>query len=328
VEGAIAEPLAKTRTILLNQLGEALTSAAPPIKVLFSFNINPLSTIPHQNLVEQGLKRDDLFTVVFDQVMTDSARFADVVLPATTFLEHDEMSRGYGAYVLHRSRPVMPPVGESRSNASVFLELIGRLGLGRQTDPNSPDDLVSAILRETPDGERLAQDLAAQNHASPGHGQSFIQMKDVMPLTPDGRIHLFPETLESESVRGLYVPVPEEVDERFPFALISPATSMSISSSLAQTTNRPAHVMIHPSDAQSFGIKDGDSVSLSNALGEVIVLAKLSTQVRRGVLSLAKGLWAKHTTNGKTSNALCPDTLSDIGQGACFNDARVALARV
>ena len=113
----ISGPEAPTRTINMNRLGEALTTTtARPIHLLFVYNSNALMTTPNQSLVRRGLEREDLFTIVFDQVLTDTARYADLVLPATTFLEHRELARGYGSYVLHSIAPVIAPVGEARSN--------------------------------------------------------------------------------------------------------------------------------------------------------------------------------------------------------------------
>src|SRR4029077_20521854 len=141
-----AEPPA-VRTLNMNRLGRLLTgNLEPPIGLLFVYNSNPLATLPNQRQVRAGLAREDLFTVVFDPVLTDTARYADVVLPATTFLEHTELRAGYGAAVLQKSVPVVPPVGEARPNHEVFLELCRRLGLARPGDAESPGDFVRAAV--------------------------------------------------------------------------------------------------------------------------------------------------------------------------------------
>src|SRR5207253_2573313 len=135
-------------------LGETLAGGnGSPVDLLFVYNANPLATVPNQEKVRAGLSREDLFTVVFDPVMTDTALYADVVLPATTFLERDEMSRGYGAMVLQEARAVIPPVGESRPNHEVFAELTRRAGLSRPNDPESAAQMTQAILRGSPSGE-------------------------------------------------------------------------------------------------------------------------------------------------------------------------------
>src|SRR5258708_11301672 len=120
-----------TRLVNMNHLGRALLEyAAPPVKMLFVYNCNPLATMPDQNRVLEGLKRDDLFTVVYEQVVTDTARYADVLLPATTFLENYDIAKGYGPISLQIVKPVIEPTGAARANAEAFSELAARLGVG------------------------------------------------------------------------------------------------------------------------------------------------------------------------------------------------------
>src|SRR5262249_36814349 len=140
-----AEPA--TRTVNMNRLGEALGwSGSESVDLLFVYNSNPMMTIPAQEKIRKGLLREDLFTVGFDPVLTDTARYADVVLPATTFLERRELSRGYGALVLQDAPAVIPPVGEARPNHEVFAELCRRTGVFREGDAESADDIARAIL--------------------------------------------------------------------------------------------------------------------------------------------------------------------------------------
>ncbi|MGH2628125.1 MAG: molybdopterin-dependent oxidoreductase, partial [Anaerolineales bacterium] len=136
---AAGEPPADTREINMNLLGEALLSEEDPIRLLFVYNSNPLATLPNQEKVRAGLAREDVFTVVFDPVLTDTARYADVVLPAATFLEREELRRGYGAFALQEAKAVIPPVGESRPNHEVFAELCRLTGLTRPGDPETAE---------------------------------------------------------------------------------------------------------------------------------------------------------------------------------------------
>ena len=143
------EPETTTRIVNMNRLGEVLTgTTSPPVKVLFVYNNNALVTSPDQNRIQKGLEREDLFTVVFDQVRTDTARYADVILPATTFLEHYDIARGYGNYALQLVKPVIEPVGESRPNVVVFGELAARLGVGTEEDETDTLLRVAAGLPE------------------------------------------------------------------------------------------------------------------------------------------------------------------------------------
>ena len=326
---AARAPVPPAREINMNRLGEVLTgSIAPPVKVLFVYNANPLATIPCQQKVLAGLEREDLFTIVFDQIMTDTAAYADLILPASTFLERREMSRGYGAMVLQDSPPVIPPVGESRSNHEVFGTLCRRMGLSRAGDPETEDEVVEAIFQAHPEGRRYRQQLHAEGIATPGTGYAPLPFVDYLPWTSDGKIHLFPEELDRSSRGGLYTYEDDPATERFPLALISPASARTISSTFGQLEAREARLEIHPEDARRRGVEDGEIIRVFNQLGEVVVRARITTSIRQGVVLLPKGLWRRHTRNAATSNTLSPDTLSDFGGGACFNDARVEISRL
>lgn len=327
-----AEPETATRVLNMNRLGEILTGAHepvldPPVQALFVYNSNALATTPDQERVRAGLAREDLFTVVFDQVWTDTARWADVVLPATTFLEHREIHRGYGALVLHDSRPVIAPVGEARPNREVFTELCRRLGLDRPDDPEDDEALRAALLGSHPQGHRLDADLAGDGIAFSYTGSPPVQMVDVHPRTADGKVHLVPEALDREAPQGLYGYREDPASERFPLALISPATRRTISSTLGEVRRAQVSLEIHPDDAATRGLATGDRVRVWNELGEVVCRVQISNDQRPGVVCLPKGLWSHHTENGATSNALVPATLTDLAGGACFNDARVEVAR-
>jgi len=259
--------------------------------------------------------------------MTDTARYADVVLPATTFLEHHELRSGYGAMVVQRSRPVIAPVGEARPNYEVFAALCDRLGLSRADDPRTPDELVAAVLAASPGGERLAAALVASDiaEATPIDPVPFV---DHRPRTPDGRIQLCPAALDAESPVGLYGYRLLADDPRWPLTLISPASAKMISSTFGQLVPGPAAVVLHPDDAMPRGIRPGDRVRVHGEFGEVRCVAAVSDEMRRGVAMLPKGLWSRHTEDGATANTLCPDGLTDLGGGATFNDARVDVERL
>ena len=164
--------------------------------------------------------------------------------------------------------------------------------------------------------------------AAPDCGAAPVQFVDAFPQTPDRKIHLVPEALDREAARGLYAFQEDPGGERFPLALISPATSRTISSTLGQLVRESAALEMHPQDAAARRIAGGDPVRVWNELGEVRVAARLSPDLRPGVVHLPKGLWSRHTLSGTTANALAPDTLTDVGQGACFNDARVEVEKI
>jgi anaerobic selenocysteine-containing dehydrogenase len=327
-EAAIGEPEPPTRAVNMNLLGEALlTYDAPPVEVLFVYNSNALATTPDQERVRAGLLRDDLFTVVFDQVRTDTVAYADVVLPATAFLEHRELSRGYGAYVMHRIEPVAEAPGEARPNYEVFAALTHRLGLARPGDAEDPSAFERALLGAREENRVALAALDGAGIAAAPCGEAPILLVDTFPRTSDGKIHLVPPDLDREAPLGLYGYQPDPATAAAPLALISPATNRTISSTFGHLWRARVALEMHPDDAAQRGLDNGDTVRVWNELGEVVTALRLSPDVVPGVVSLPKGLWARHTDNGRTANALAPATLSDLGGNACFNDARVEVAR-
>jgi len=315
-------PEPNTRLVNMNHLGRALTEYTDPrVEMLFVYNCNPLATMPDQNRVLKGLTRDDLFTVVYEQVFTDTARYADVLLPATTFLENYDIAKSYGPITLQLVRPVIEPVGEARANAEVFSDLAARLGIG---EPEEETDTLLRIAGRLP--ESLSVELLETGSVTPPFGGAPIQFVDVFPLTPDRKIDLFPAALDAGAPAGLYGYQPDPASDKYPLALISPASEKSVSSTLAELRQRVAVLQMHPADAQARGLATDDPVRVFNDRGEVQCPVALNPDIRPGTVSLPKGLWRKSTYNGSTSNALVPDSLTDLGGGACFNDARVQVA--
>jgi anaerobic selenocysteine-containing dehydrogenase len=316
-----------TRAINMNHVGRLLNEPeGTPIKLLFVYNCNPAATLPNQTRVLKGLERDDLFTVVFDQVFTDTAFYADVVLPATTFLEHYEFVRSYGPISLQLARPIIEPVGESRSNPEVFADLIRRAGLDREADPADELEAMLQVLEglPAPHGDELRERSRA---TAPFDGRP-IQFVDVMPRTSDGKVHLFPEHLDREAPRGLYTFQPDPATNSYPLALISPASERTVSSTLGELSRPAVRVDLSPEDARERDIADGDLVRMFNDQGEVRLKARVTPLIRRGTVAMPKGVWRRSVTNGLTSNALVPDSLTDLGGGACFNDARVQIQKL
>ena len=326
---AIGEPEATTRRINMNLVGqELLERRDPPITVLFIYNNNSLATLPRQESVRRGLLRQDLFTVVFDQVMTDTARYADIVLPATSFLEHHELMRGYGSYGFQEVRPVIARVGESRPNCEVFSELCRRLGLYRPGDAENSEALREALLAAHPMGDAGLRALTGGELVPPPSGLAPVQFVDELPRTSDRKAHLVPADLDAEAPGGLYAYRDDPGGADAPLALISPSTERTISSTLGSLHRHQVPLDMHADDARARSIADGDRVRVFNGYGEVRCLARISAEMRPGVVCLPKGLWSHNTLNGATANALAPDTLTDLGGGACFNDARVQVERL
>lgn len=321
----IGTPDTDARIVNMNHLGRELTETAnPPVKLLFVYNCNPAATMPDQHRVLRGLEREDLFTVVFEQAMTDTALYADVVLPATTFLEGYDFAKGYGPINLALAQPVVEPVGEARSNADVFGELCERLGLLAGDEPRGELDLLVRVLDALPG--TTGRELRDGQRPEPPCGSAPIQFVDVFPNTPDRKIDLFPAALDAEAPAGLYAFQPDPATARYPLTLISPSSDRTISSTLGELPRPDVKLQMHPSDAAARGLADGDMVRIFNALGEVQCPLQVVPTMKTGTVGLPKGLWRRSTHNGFTGTALVPDTLTDLGGGACFNDARVEVA--
>ncbi len=328
-ERLAAFPEAPTRVINMNQLGRALTEPLdPPVRALFVYDCNPAVTVPEQNRIQRGLERQDLFTVVFDQVMTDTARYADVLLPATTFLEHTEVSGSYGTYSLMLSEPVIPPVGEAKPNEVVFAMLARAMGLDGAEFDDDTEALARQVLAAVAaplDGERTLEGLRrARRVGFEFPGPSPVQFGTVFPNTPDRKARLSPEALGPD----LYRYLPDPGTAAYPLALISPATGKTISSTFGEFNLEQAHLSLHPADAGPRGIREGDRVRVFNDLGSVEVRARLSDKLLPGVVDLPKGIWRKATLNGSVGTALVPDSITRVSGGACFNDARVQVSRL
>ncbi|MBM4258282.1 MAG: hypothetical protein FJ147_20600 [Deltaproteobacteria bacterium] len=317
----------QTRVINQTQLGEALNSdLQPPIKGLFVYNCNPAVTVPDQNAVLRGLAREDLFTVVSEQVMTDSAKYADILLPAVTFLEQYEIKRAYGSYVVSGVQPVIPPVGEAKANEEMFA-LLGR-AMGWQHEPFYWDTAtsmqkVAATLKLDRQVANLSAWRAGKAQRYDFPGERPVQFDTVAPRTSDGKIHLTPAALGKTPFRYQTVH-----DTRFPLALISPSNNKMITSTFGEFNYPELWLMLHPEDATARGISTGDTVRVFNSLGEVHCRAKINADVRSGVVHMPKGAWQKSSRNGSTSTALCPSHVNDVGGGACFNDARVQVEKI
>jgi anaerobic selenocysteine-containing dehydrogenase len=324
----MTDPEPPTRAINMNKIGRILTEPeGAPVNVLFVYNCNPVAILPDQRRVIRGLEREDLFTVVFDQVMTDTAMYADVVLPATTFLEHYDFAKGYGPVTLQLGKPVIDTVGESRSNTDVFMDLVRRLDLSIDGDPADDLEAMLSVLANLP--QPIADDLRENWIAKhPPQGGRPVQFVNVFPKTADRKADLFPAALDKQAPMGLYGFQPDPATSEYPLALISPASERTISSTLGELPRPDVMLDIHPDDAEPRGIADGDAIRVFNALGEMQIKARLTHLVRPGLVSMPKGVWRRHTANGYTTNALTPDSLSDLGGGACFNDARVEVSRV
>ncbi|HEY3805073.1 MAG TPA: molybdopterin-dependent oxidoreductase [Kofleriaceae bacterium] len=326
-ETAIGEPLHGARHVNMCDIARTLREVSDPrVEALFVFNANPAATAPEQASLVAELAREDLFVVVHEQVWTDTAQLADVVLPATSFLEHRDLRRGYGTMRMFDSPAVATPPGEARSNNQMFGALLERLGLVRPGDAMTDDELVASTFAASEHGGELRDQIAKHGVAQPIGEPRPIPFVDVFP--PSGRVHFVSPELDRDALGGLYVYKPDPKSDEFPLALISPALATQITSTFGQLRTTPAAIEMSPDDAAARGIASGDLVRVWNALGEVHCAAKVSPDVRAGVCVINKGLWRKHSRNGFTANALVPGRFADLGGQGAWNDARVQVERI
>src|SRR5262249_33270559 len=204
-------------------------------------------TVPDQGHILRGLSREDLFTVVFDQVHTDTASYADVILPATTFLEQYDFTRAYGVVSMLLTQPVVDPIGEARSNADAFADLGRRLGLFEEDEPRAELEALVDVLDGLP--QEIGSSLKANGVATPLWNGAPVQFVDVFPRTPDKKVHLFPDELDREAPLGLYAYQPDPATSDFPLALISPSSDRTISSTLGELPRPDVKLLLHPDDA-------------------------------------------------------------------------------
>lgn len=322
---ADAAPL-QTREINMNLLGKVLLEEKnPPVQALFVYNCNPVATVPNQNAIIAGLQREDLFTVVFEQVMTDTAVFADILLPAVTFLEQKEIKKAYGSYALQYMEPVIAPRGEAKPNEVVFAMLGRAMGWTDKAFNENTESYLRRAVNAIGGMGKIDFDTLQKERIAffDFPGRRPIQFETALPWTSDGKVHLVPKALGDNPFEYL-----AEQANGFPLVLISPATDKLISSSLGEFNLPELFVTLHPTEARSRSLKNGDMVRVYNHGGEVHCRIKVSEMIRPGVAVMPKGAWRKASANGQTATALAPDTLSAVGGGACFNDARVEVVRL
>jgi anaerobic selenocysteine-containing dehydrogenase len=322
---------AGTRTLNIVDVGAHLLDPAltPPIQALFIYNHNPVVVHPEQNRFRRGLAREDLFVVGCDVVMTDSLAYADVVLPACSHFEHDDLFPAYGQHWLQRAEPVIPRQGQALPNTEIFRRLAARFGFTDPAFTAGDAELMDAAVDSTdPRLRGIAPSRLPTEAPLPMqvNGSDAVLFVNVVPKTPSGKVELASSYLATRYDARL--PGYRAVDSAYPLMLISPASDRRVTSTfggLPANDDTPTLDM-HPDDARARGLRDGARVRVWNDLGEVRLPLHVTTTVPPGVVSSLKGAWLRTSDNGQTVSALCPAHHADISDGACYNDARVEVA--
>ena len=319
------------RTLNMSTIGDDLlrpTSAqfGPAVEALIVYNSNPVSVAPESGKVVAGFARDDLFTVVLEHFQTDTADYADYILPATTQLEHWDVHMSYGHTDVLLNRPAIAPLGECKPNTQIFRELAARMGF---SDPCFADDdltLCRSAYGDTVDFDLLLrQGFAALDLPEAPFAQGGFP-------TPSGRCELASPSLATSGLDPLpnYLPNHEAWGNsaRYPLAMISPPARNFLNStfvnvaSLRATEGQPL-VEIHPNDAQARGIQSGDTGRVFNDRGSYRCKAEVCARARPGVVNALGVWWRKFGLNGTNVNQLTSQALTDIGQGPTFYDCLV-----
>jgi len=310
-----------TRSININQLGKALTESSPPIKSLYVYHSNPAAVCPDQNNVIKGLEREDLFTVVHERFLTDTARYADIILPATSSLEHSDIYSAYGHYCLRRVQRVIEPIGQSRSNWEVFQLLAKKLGFEDSFFSLSADELIDSLIAnasgwlDEPAKKRLAQGELVE---LPLPIDYKIQFK-----TPSGKIEIF-NPRETETLPNYFQP---HGGENSLWLMTAPSVYGLNSSFLERKDlldkRQAMTLLMNPEDAAARKLHDRQAVIAYNTYGEVGFLLAVTAKVPAGIV-VAEGVWDfNHAMNGRTVNALVSPRLTDKAAGSTFYDTKV-----
>jgi anaerobic selenocysteine-containing dehydrogenase len=334
-------PQPAPRVVNMIKLGRVLTDDAlrPRVRSLYVYNSNPAAVCPDQERVLRGLARDDLFTVVHEQVLTDTTRYADLVLPATTSMEHLDVYRSYGQAYVQLALPVLPRQGEARPNWEVFGALANALGVAREHYAKTPETLVRELLAT---GDASMRGITYERLRDEGWVRlnlpvPYLPFADGAP-TASGKVELYSAALAVAGQPGLpsYVPLAEGPDNaglaaRYPLQCIVPPNRFFLNSSFSQSARLrrrqgPPAVFITPADAARRGIADGDRVRVFNDRGAAYFRARLSDVTRDGVV-VAEGLWWHRLQDGGRSvNVLTSDRTADMGGGPTFHSNLVEVA--
>ena len=321
-----------------------------PIKALFVYNSNPGAVAPDGNQVLKGLARDDLFTVVHDVFITDTARYADIVLPATTSPEHDDINRSYGHYDVVINRRAIDPVGESLANTEMFRRLARVMAnvcpeISALNDPSLAETDESMIRHALDWSHKSLAGLSFETLERDGFLRMNYPRKDgfVVPFaeggfpTPSGKCEFYSETLAKRGFDPLptYFPSHESEDSavagQFPLALNTPPARNFLNSTfgnieeLAKPYGAPK-VQLNPTDAAARKLNDGQWVRVFNGRGVMKLAAQVTEGTRPGVATILWGHWRDHPGADGFVNDLTSQALSDIGGGATFYDCRVEVA--
>lgn len=349
------------RVVNMSRLGHALTELGadpregPRVHALFVYNSNPGAVAPNQNAVRRGLLRSDLFTVVHEQFLTDTTDYADYVLPATTFLEHEEIQGAYGHTFVQHSAQAIEPLGEARSNVWLFTQLAARMGFTEPCFRDTPQQMMEQAL--DPDENGLSRNPGMRHIALASlidRGHIALQLRDARPddmeaslpfsfgavETPSGKIEFYSDQLAAASqdpLPAFVAPTESRLGtaaERYPLEFLPRKADHYMNSTFANLdghrrveADTAQRLEMHPADAAARGIADGDPVRVWNDRGSITLAAMISSRVVSGVVA-GRMDWGKLSADAQNVNALTSERLTDIGAAATFYSTLVEVERL
>jgi anaerobic selenocysteine-containing dehydrogenase len=329
------------RAINMSTIGDALLHAQPPIEAIVVYNSNPVAVAPDSRKVAAGFAREDLFTVVLEHFLTDTADYADYVLPATTQLEHLDVVKPYGHLYVVANNPAIEPLGEALPNSEIFRRLAAKMGFTEACFRDSDEEIAARAFRKrgaTANYDwQIAKAQGWQRLAVPTPYAPFAQGDFA---TPSGKCEFASQRLAAQGLDPLpdYVPPYEgptsnpQLAARYPLAMISPPARNFLNStfvnvrSLRDTEGEPT-LEIHPQDAAARGIADGDRVRVFNDRGSFELAARVTDRARPGVVVALSIWWKKLAADGRNANEVTSERLTDLGRAPTFYDCLVEVAR-
>ena len=328
----------KTRLINMIELGKALntTEINPTIDALFVYNSNPAVTTPNQNLVRKGLERNDLLTIVSEHFLTDTARYADYIFPATSVLENWDILDSWGTPYLNINEPAIEPLGESKPNSELFRLLAHEMGFEEAYLYQSDIDIVKKTLESK---HEYMEGISFESLRKTG-GQKLNLPEKWMPhaegnfKTSSGKCHFYDADKEQSLPDFIPIEYSAKDMKQYPLHLLTIKTPKNFLNSSHANVNHilekegKYYLEVHPKDAAIRNITEGDELKVFNQRGRVFITARISTKVKKGVVCMPQGFWPSLLKGESSANALTNDLLTDMGRGGAIQEAKVEVVKV
>lgn len=318
-----------TRIVNMNQIGEALQSLTPSIKSLYVYGSNPAVVAPDGNKVREGLKREDLFTVVHDLFLTETAKYADIVLPATSSFENTDLYTSYWHHYAQIQEPVIEPYEESKSNVEVFRLLAKAMGFNDPAFSESEAEMIEKALdnKYNPFIEEINYEVLTK--------RTYVKADAAFPSklqTPSGKIELFSEMMKEDGYPPLPTYIPIVADDDFSYSFVPAPNHNFLNSTFSNnqkhiSLEKEPRLHMNKQDAKREGITDGEMVRVWNNRGEIRLKVSTGDSVLPGVL-VTQGLWSDSPNTKQHVNSLTPSRIADMGGGATFFSGRVNLEKL